>query len=279
MKRYFTLSIIATAILAAMSLKCRATQSGAKPVRAAVIGGMTMTPLWSEVQKRFEADTGIRVIVVETGEKPALVRAMKEGRVDFLTMHSSDQTSNLVADGYAMDLHPWAKSELVIIGPSSDPAGISGMTDGAEAVKKIAAARANWIDFQSNGPRETAHTLFADAGVKMIGPWVLKDEHTDNKTILHYAAENNAHMIVGRMPVVFRKMRPDPNIKILVQGDWNMYRPYMLMVANPDRFPHANVEGAKKLSDFLLSDKIQKFLAGFDGGVGDGRPIFFPVNP
>jgi len=152
------------------------------------------------------------------------------------------------------------------------------MTDGAEAVKKIAAAGANWIDFQSSGPRETAHTLFTLAGIGMIGPWVLKDEHKDTKSLLHYAAENNAHMIVGRMPVVFRKMGQDLNIKILVQGDPNMYRPYMLMVANPGRFPDANVEGAKKLSDFLLSDRIQKFLAGFDGGIGDGRPIFFPVN-
>jgi hypothetical protein len=32
------------------------------------------------------------------------------------------------------------------------------------------------------------------------------------------------------------------------------------------------------LSDFLLSVKIQKFLAGFDGGIGDGRPIFFPIK-
>ena len=28
----------------------------------------------------------------------------------------------------------------------------------------------------------------------------------------------------------------------------------------------------------FLSDKIQKFLAGYDGGLGDGRPIFWPVN-
>lgn len=279
MKREIALLIMVATALSAASLTLKATQSNPKPVRAAVIGGMTMTPLWSEVQKRFEADTGIPVIVEETGEKPALARAMKEGRIDFLTMHSSDQTSNLVADGYAIELRPWAKNELVIIGPSSDPAGISGMTDGAEAVKKISAARANWIDFQSVGPRETAHTLFARAGLKMIGPWVLKDEHTDDKAILHYAAENNAYMIVGRMPIVFRKMRPDLNIKMLVQGDPNMYRPYMLMVANPDRFPDANVEGARKLSDFLLSDKIQKFLGGFDGGVGDGIPIFYPVSP
>jgi tungstate transport system substrate-binding protein len=86
-------------------------------------------------------------------------------------------------------------------------------------------------------------------------------------------------LIVGRIPVVFKKWEPDPKVKILVQGDPNMRRPYMEMVANPDKFPNANVEGAKKLSDYLLSEKIQGFLASYDGGIGDGIPIFLPVNP
>ncbi len=250
-----------------------------RSVRVAVIGGMTMTPLWNEIQKRFEAETGIKIEVVATGEKPFLARAMKEGKVDFLTMHSSDATTNLVADGWARDLRPWAKNDLVIVGPAQDPAGISGMKDGVEAVKKIAAAKANWLDFQSNGPRETAHTLFSNAGVRMIGPWVLKYENTDTKGILHYVASKNAYMIVGRMPILFKKMDPDPNVKIMVEGDPNMRRPYMVMVANPEKFPSANVEGAARLSDFLLSDRIQNFLATYDGGVGDRIPIFIPVRP
>ena len=123
-----------------------------------------------------------------------------------------------------------------------------------------------------------AHTLFAKAGMRMIGPWVLKDEHINDKDLLHYAAANNAYMIVGRMPVLFEKMEPDPDIKILVEGDPLMRRPYMMMTVNPDRFPEANIDGAKKLADFLLSDKVQKFLASFDGGIGDGVPIFHPIR-
>jgi len=278
-KRKLLFLIFFIVVLCTPSRADKENRPDPKPVRVAVIGGMTMTPLWGELQKRFEADTGIPVRVVVTGTKPVLARAMKEGRVDYLTMHSSDQTSNLVADGYAMDLRPWAKNDLVIVGPSSDPAGIHGMSNGTEAVKKIAASHSNWLDFQSNGPRETAHSLFAGARVSMVGAWVLKYENTDNRSILHYVREKNAYMIVGRMAVLFGKMDPDPGIEIMVQGDPNMRRPYMEMIANPDRFPGVNLEGARKLSDFLLSDKIQKFLAGYDGGLGDGIPIFIPVNP
>ena len=80
------------------------------------------------------------------------------------------------------------------------------------------------------------------------------------------------------MPVVFKKWDPDPNVKIMVQGDPLMRRPYIEMIVNPDKFPNANVEGARKLSDFLLSDEIQKFLGSYDSGVGDGIPIFIPVK-
>jgi tungstate transport system substrate-binding protein len=269
---------IAVLMLLTLSEEGKAGKPDSKTVRVAVIGGMTMTPLWSEIQKRFEAETGINVEVVVTGEKPALARAMKEGKVDFLTMHSSDATTNLVADGWARNLRPWAKNDLVIVGPAGDPAGIFGMKDGAAAVRKIGEAKANWLDFQSNGPRETAHTLFADAGIKMIGPWVLKYENADTSAILHYVAGKNAYMIVGRMPILFKKMEPDPGVKIMVQGDPVMRRPYMVMVANPERFPSVNIEGANKLADFMLSDRIQKFLATYDGGVGDGIPIFVPIR-
>jgi tungstate transport system substrate-binding protein len=269
---------IAAVFLFVLSNEAKAGTSDSKPVRVAVIGGMTMTPLWGEIQKRFEAETGIKVEVVVTGEKPVLARAMKEGKVDFLTMHSSDATSNLVADGWARDLRPWAKNDLVIVGPVGDPAGISGMKDGAAAVRKITEAKANWLDFQSNGPRETAHTLFANGGTRMVGPWVLKYENADTNAILHYVASKNAYMIVGRMPILFKKMEPDPRVKIMVQGDPVMRRPYMAMIANPERFPNANIDGASKLADFLLSDKVQKFLATYDGGVGDGIPIFIPIR-
>jgi tungstate transport system substrate-binding protein len=166
--------------------------SSAKHVRVAVIDGMTMTPLWSELQKRFEADTCIKIQVVATGEKPTLARAIKEAKVDFLTMHSSDQTTNLVADGYARDIRPWAKNDLVIIGPIEDPAGVAGMNNGTEAIRKIAASRSNWLDSQSNGPREIAHSLFSSAGVNMMGPWVLKYGNTDSRGILHYVAGKSA---------------------------------------------------------------------------------------
>ena len=48
------------------------TPADSHVVRCAVIGGMTMTGLWQEIAKMFQAQTGYRVEVVATGRVPSL---------------------------------------------------------------------------------------------------------------------------------------------------------------------------------------------------------------
>jgi tungstate transport system substrate-binding protein len=72
---------------------------------------------------------------------------MRAGKVDLLTMHSGDITTDLVADGYGTDMRPWTRNELCIVGPPDDPAHVRGMTNGVAALKKIAAAKAHFVDF------------------------------------------------------------------------------------------------------------------------------------
>lgn len=56
-----------------------------------------------------------------------------------------------------------------------------------------------------------------------------------------------------------------------------MRRPYIAMEANPKKIVGANVEGARALSDFLLSDEVQKFLLEFGTRTNGPGPLFFPV--
>jgi tungstate transport system substrate-binding protein len=63
-------------------------------VRCAVVGGMTMIGLWPQIAQKFEAQTGYRAEVVATGSRLVLDAAMRAGKVDFLTMHSGDITTD-----------------------------------------------------------------------------------------------------------------------------------------------------------------------------------------
>lgn len=255
-----------------------AVQPGPNVVRVAVIGGMSVTTdLWKEIARMFEADTGYTVDLVAAGPKHGLADSMKQGRVDLLTMHSSDTTTDLVADGFAVNMRPWAKNDLVILGPASDPAKIAGMTDGAEALKKIAATKSRYVELQGVGKRGLAHLLWKRAGVQPKGTWYLKDESENHDDLLRFVARHNAYAIFGRIPVVMGKI-DSYKLKILVDKDPTMRRPYVVVEANPAMFPDTNAQGARALSDYLLSEKVQSFLADFGKDRNNGIPFFHPVT-
>jgi tungstate transport system substrate-binding protein len=245
-------------------------------VRCAVIGGMTMTGLWPEIAKMFEAQTGYRAQVIVTGPRPILAEAMRAQRVDLLTMHSGDITTDLVADGFGINMRPWTRNELCIVGPPGDPAGIRGMTNGVAALRKIAEAKANFVDFQGIGSRELTHTLWELAGIEPKGDWIIKDDTVSKWNILQFARSRNAYVVVGYIPAQTGKMFAE-GMEILVKGDPIMRRPFIVMEANPTKVASVNSAGARALSDFLLSAKVQNFLLEF-GKQADGRgPLFFPV--
>jgi len=274
------MAAVALAVLLGFVLHHRAANKAPadnRVVRCAVIGGMTMTGLWPEIAKRFEAETGYRCQLVATGPRPEIAQVFRAGKADLLTMHSGDITTDLVADGLAINMRPWTRNELSIVGPTDDPAHVRAMTNGAAALRAIAEAKARFVDFQGVGSRELAHNLWRAAGVEPKGDWVLKDETVSKFDILQFARSNHAYVIVGYIPARLGKMNP-AGMEILVQGDPAMRRPFIVMEANPKRFPQANYAGARALSDFLLSPKAQQFLAEFGQKTTGRGPLFHPVQ-
>ncbi len=248
-----------------------------RPVKVAVINGMIMAGVWQQVSERFTKDTGWPVEIVSTGERNVLDAAFREGGIDLLTMHSGDITTNLVADGFATDMKPWARNELVIVGPEDDPAGIKGSHDGAAALKQIAERGAKFVDFRDIGSREVFHTLLEKSGVDPDPKWLIQDTAENKRLILAFARKEHAYGIVGSLPVRFGKMNSE-GMTVMVQSDPAMLRPFIVMTAHPSKFPDANLEGARALSAYLLSAETQKFLLTY-GATKDGAlPFFFPVN-
>jgi tungstate transport system substrate-binding protein len=246
-------------------------------VRCAVIGGMTMTGLWQKLSTMFEAQTGYKIEVVATGPRPDLDTAMRAGKVDLLTMHSGDITTDLVADGYGVNMRPWTRNELCIVGPPDDPAHVRGMTNGADALKKIAGTKSRFVDFQGIGSRELTHTLWRLSGLEPKGDWVLRDDTVSKWDILQFARTNDAYVVVGYIPARMQKMNAG-GMEILVKDDPTMRRPFIVMETNPKKFPAVNSAGARALSDFLLSAKVQNFLLEFGTQTNGPGPLFFPVS-
>ncbi len=231
---------------------------------------MIDTGLWSAVASRFEAATHHTVKVVVFGPKPVIVDAFRHGGIDLITVHASDGMIDLVADGLAVDPEPWARNDLLIVGPSDDPAGIRGQPDAFVAVQKIVASGQKLLVHATMGADTVLHDLTEPTRFDLGAAAVLftgEDQHQ----VLARAAQLHAYTIVGRIPVINGKLHQD-GIEIMVQGDRRLRRPYLVETA-----VHAP-EAARQLAAFLRSAETQTFLATWGKGKLDDLPLFFPVT-
>jgi tungstate transport system substrate-binding protein len=256
---------------------CATSAPENRVVRVAVIGGMMKTGLWPALTQRFEADTGYKVELTLSGNREVLAAGFREGEADLLTMHSGDISTDLVADGFGLNMRPWTRNEFVIIGPKSDPAGIRGLRDGALALARIAQAQAPFVDFQNIGTRELTMKLWKKANIRPQGDWLLKDESANSEEVMEFARKSKAYVVLGRIPVIQGFFSAD-GMEILVQGDPDMRRPFIVMQANPQKFPQTNAKGARALADYLLTTKTQNFLLQFGTNSPGGLPLFYPVK-
>ena len=122
----------------------------------------------------FEQQSGIEVRVVALGTGQALDLA-RRGDADVVFVHAKSAEEDFLREGHGVRRFPVMYNDFVIIGPKSDPAGISRGTDAPDALRKIKNANAAFV---SRGDRSGTHiaevNLWAAAGIDIAkdkGPW------------------------------------------------------------------------------------------------------------
>lgn len=240
-------------------------------LRVAVIGGMMETGFWSAIEERYERVSGDTIELVASGPKPKVIEAFRQGNIDVITVHASDAMVNLVADGLARDPQPWVRNDLIIVGPTADPAGIRGSSDAVAALGKIIAAKAPLLVHASNGADGVLHDL-QHAGKLVLDPATTHMFLDENQhAVLERAASLGAYTMIGRIPYLTGKLRAE-GIELMVSGDARLQRPYLVEVST-----HAQ-SGADDLVAYLRSPELQGWIATFGKGTYDDAPLFFPVT-
>ena len=251
-------------------------------VRVDVIGGMFETGFWSALSERYLKETGVHVVLMATGPKNVIERAFlsPEGgegkRADLITMHACDAIINLVADGYCVDPQPWMRNDLVIVGPVEDPAGIRGMADAAGALKKIAAAHSAFVVHSSLGAQEVLRGVLEEEGIDLDEKRMTILFLENQRNVLHIAAQRHAYTLVGRIPFMDGKLQNE-GLVVMVKGDERLRRPYVVAVANPERFAGVHFAEAKKLAAWMRSEGTQAWIAGYGKGQLDEGALFYRV--
>jgi len=242
-------------------------------------------------------DTGIQVKVFAKGTGAAIRDGM-DGNVDIIFVHAKEREEKFVADGYGAYRLAVMHNDFVILGPAVDRAGIKGMKNASEALKKIATSKASFVSrgddsgthtkeqelWKATGlPLQTQTTEIVVKGQKKgltfmypggLGEWYLSIGQGMGKT-LTYADEKQAYTLADRGTYLEYKYGKQPavELEILCEGNPLLFNPYGIIPVNPKKYPHVKFDLADQFAKWLVSPKVQAMIARYKI---QGKQAFYP---
>ena len=228
--------------------------------------------LLSDLLPRFREASGVEVRVVAVGTGQA-IRLAQAGDADALLVHDRASEEAFVAEGYGVERVPVMANDFVVVGPASDPAGIRGMGDVAEALKRVAAGEAVFLSRgDDSGTHKAELRLWGSTGIDpgpASGTWYRESGRGVGGT-LNTANGMGAYTLSDRG--TWLSFRNKGELELLVEGDPRLENPYAAIVVDPKRHAHVKAELAQQLVDWLVSDEGQRAI---DAYRVDGEQLFF----
>jgi len=262
----------AAALVAAMAAPAVAhDRTGATPLVIAATTSIEDSGLFDHILPLFTARTGITARVVSRASATALLTA-ERGTIDLVIVNDAEALDHFVAAGQGTRRHRIMHNHFIIAGPPSDPAGIKGMTDAAQALREIARKRATFVsrgDYSGThvaelrlwqaakiNPKARAGNWYRETGLGMG----LTDE---------MAVRLNGYTLTDRATW----LRSGTADWILVERDPQLFNPYEIVMVDPASHPHVNVAAATAFIDWMLSEEGRSAISGLRHA---GEQLFVP---
>ena len=272
-------ALLLTAIIASTSVSVGAFSPARSEDPYIVLQSTTSTEnsgLLKNILPKFKAKTGITVRVVAVGTGHAIKNAMRADG-DVLLVHARKAEEKFVADGHGVKRIDVMYNDFIIVGPNSDPAQIAGLTDVAEALKRIASKK---VLFASRGDDSGTHKaemrLWNSVGIKVrkaSGRWY-RSTGSGMGATLNAAIAMNAYALTDRGTWIAFHNKADH--KLVVEGDPRMHNQYGVILVNPEKHPTVKAKEGQAFIDWITGPEGQTAIKEFKV---NGEQLFFPNAP
>jgi tungstate transport system substrate-binding protein len=228
--------------------------------------------LLDELIPRFERESGYTVKTVAVGSGQALELG-ERGEADVLLVHSPKAEEELMDTGTAGERRLVMHNDFVLVGPSSDPAGIEGETveDAFAGVARGAETFVSRGDDSGTNARELE--LWDAAGVDPEGSWYEKTGQGMGAT-LRIAAEKQGYTLADR-GTYLATAGPREDLDILVEGDAGLLNVYHVIEMTRKAGSRVQEAGARAFARWIVSRPVQQSIGEF-GRRRFGEPLFTP---
>jgi tungstate transport system substrate-binding protein len=251
---------IAVTALYAGPVAADTSEADARPVvRLGVVNTPQDSGLLAALLPDFEAQSGYRVEVFQGGD---LYERASAGEADLLISHyGKGAVEKFVMSGLGLWPRPVFASRRVLVGPVDDPAGVHGLRDPFEAMRRIAAAEAPLVLGKSVGVRYLADMLLAGAGDPERGAWFELTELSGAALVAH-ARERSGYTVLAASG--FAQLGDQrAGMQVMLDDPALLHRIMAIVRVNPEKIEGVNVAGAKALEAYLLSAGVQASIANF----------------
>ena len=271
--------------------------AGEKIIKMSTTTSTQASGLLDVLLPELEKDSGIKVKVIAKGTGAAIRDGM-DGNVDVIFVHAKAREDKFVQEGYGTQRYAVMHNDFVVLGPQKDPAAIKGITNAAQAFKKIAVAKAAFV---SRGDDSGTHTkeqaLWESTGLPLeknvqtivkkgkkkeinfinpqgLGQWYRSIGQGMGKA-LTFADEKQAYILADRGTYIKYKFGRDVPIDLVVlcEGDPALANPYGVIPINPKKHPHVKYDLSRAFAEWLVSGKGQTII---DNYRLLGKQLFYP---
>lgn len=219
--------------------------------------------LYDYLLPKFKAASGVTVHVVAVGTGQA-IRNARNCDGDVLLVHAKPAEEKFVADGFGVSRADLMYNDFVFVGPSADPAGIGPLKSAAQALQKIASAKAVFASRgDDSGTHKKEKSLWKMADVNPAadsGKWY-RETGSGMGATLNAAVGMNAYAMTDRATWITFKNKSD--FTILLEGDKSLFNQYGVIAVDPARCPNVNGGAAQKFVAWLLSPEGQQAIGSY----------------
>jgi tungstate transport system substrate-binding protein len=220
----------------------------------------------------FEQRTGYTVQTIAVGSGEAL-KMGQECNADVLLVHSPAAEKDFMSNNYGSDRRLVMHNDFIIVGPSSDPAGVKSATTSVDAFTRIAETKSKFISRGDNsGTNAKELAIWKSANITPEGDWYVETGQGMG-TSLTIASEQSAYILTDRATYLANKA--NLQLDILSEGDAALLNIYHVIVVNPANCPTVNNTGAIAFADYIVAPEAQALIGNF-GVEKFGQALFTP---
>jgi len=240
-------------------IKCKATYGNSGKVYKLATGSPGELGLLKVIAEHFNNKNNTTMCWIKAGSGKSL-SLLKNKQVDLIMVHAPANEKKAIKEGWAIKRTLIGSNEFYIVGPKDDPAGINKAKTVAEAYKKIAITKSNFLSRGDNsGTNKKELAIWKKAHIKPNGDWYMITKAFMMAT-LKQANEVQGYFMTDSSTWVAGRKNMN-NLKVLFKGDPMLVNHYHAL-SQPKGVTNSS-DIASKFIDFLASKEGQNLIASY----------------